>query len=52
MRVRRDSGDGWLGVLVALVKLIFTGAKFLFVKARDTIQNSNQEEASQNEVTE
>ena len=43
MRVKRNRGDGWLGVLIALVEFIIAGIRFLIVKVREFTKNAQME---------
>ena len=51
MRVKRNRGDGWLGVLIALVELIIAGARYLFVKARELGNKEQMKNAQQPATT-
>lgn len=51
MRVKRNRGDGWLGVLIALVEFIIAGIRFLIVKVREFTKNAQMEKKQQSVTT-
>ena len=51
MRVKRNRGDGWLGVLIALVEFIIAGIRFLIVKVREFTKNAQMGKKQQSVTT-